>query len=359
MAKGKLLLGNVISSKAGSSDWLTNWLTHWLTDWLTDWILFAFGPAGHLPSTISQLPSVRHSAIFAFSAWRWEEAKRDEDELESFGPCGNSSQDQSRWLCALGLRVPRGNKNWFAHSFVSIEVGVATGATPIFAHRPNCRSLAFHAIFISVPKEINLQCVYSFRLCFLWPGSFDQVLEYSSSSSYSYSSSPVSWLRYSSLSAHPPMLTFWQFSNIFAHMHVLQVIYLTASTFAGFNWGWGIDVCLRAGKSHPWRRVTVFCQPGSCVLNPQQHRSERPSLIKFYINRRAVQRHANNQRSPTWDVACLATEGLSMMLTMARKRRTPSHSDQSGYKLLRGAGRNGKRKGMGMSTQSISVRVTL
>lgn len=96
-----------------------------------------------------------------------------------------------------------------------------------------------------------------------------------------------------------PCLAFWQFSNIFAHMHVLQVIYLTASTFAGFKWGWGIDVCLRAGKSHPWRRVTVFCQPGSCVLNPQQHRSERPSLIKFYINRRAVQRHANNQRSPT------------------------------------------------------------
>lgn len=248
----------------------TGSLTDSLTDWLTEFCLpLARLAIYHLPSpsflpfaTQPFLPSLRGDG---------RRRKRDEDELESFGPCGNSSQDQSRWLCALGLRVPRGNKNWFAHSFVSIEVGVATGATPIFAHRPNCRSLAFHAIFISVPKEINLQCVYSFRLCFLWPGSFDQVLEYSFSSSYSYSYSsfPVSWLRYSSLSAHPPMLTFWQFSNIFAHMHVLQVIYLPASTFAGFNWGWGIDVCLRAGKSHPWRRVTVFCQPGSCVLNPQ------------------------------------------------------------------------------------------
>jgi len=61
------------------------------------------------------------------------------------------------------LRVPRGNKNWFAHSFVSIGGWCHAHRTPLptshrpspspAAHRepksPQCRrSLAFHAIFI-------------------------------------------------------------------------------------------------------------------------------------------------------------------------------------------------------------------
>lgn len=37
-------------------------------------------------------------------------------------------------MALFGLRVPRGNKNWFAHSFVSIEVGVAGEPGPTVAH---------------------------------------------------------------------------------------------------------------------------------------------------------------------------------------------------------------------------------
>jgi len=218
--------------------------------------------------------------------------------LETFGPCGNSSQDQSRWLCsgyvsrvAIKIGLP-------IHSFQSRR-----WATPIrpFAHRPTVAHLLFMPFLFEFPRK----SIYNVFIRFVssscdggppWSRTQDSVLRL---------------LRYSSLSASqsltpPSAYVFWQFSNIFAHMHVLQVIYLTAcSPCSLFHMGVGFDVCLKREadkwKSHPWRNAVVFCQLGSCVLNPQQRRAraERPSLIKFYINRRAVQRHANNQRSPT------------------------------------------------------------
>jgi len=136
----------------------SDWLSNKPTDWLTECLPMARAGHHHLPSP-SFLPLLCR--------------KRTRMRPGGGGEGGVVGDFRSMWefkprpksMALFGLRVPRGNKNWFAHSFVSIEkVG---HAHPPIRPSPNCRSLAFHAIFIWVPKEINLQCVYSFRLFFL------------------------------------------------------------------------------------------------------------------------------------------------------------------------------------------------
>lgn len=78
MAKGKLLLGNVISSKAGARSLfsLTDSPSHSLTVW----------PAP------SFLP-LSNFVLAGRGQGTWDPGRRSI-------PCGNSSQDQSRWLCS-------------------------------------------------------------------------------------------------------------------------------------------------------------------------------------------------------------------------------------------------------------------
>lgn len=137
-------------------------------------------------------------------------------------------------MALFGLRVPRGNKNWFAHSFVSIDAvggGHAMPSKDASQDRTKgqrqdqlsltCFSCHFYlssqgnqftmCLFVLVSRlPVNTPCAGH------GPGYYDTLQA----------------VRTKNIHIPPPLPPpcFWQFPNISAHMHVLQVIYLTGSS---------------------------------------------------------------------------------------------------------------------------------
>lgn len=196
------------------------------------------------------------------------------------------------------LRVPRGNKNWFAHSFVSIGV-VHTS----HAHCPPAIPIVLvvaHLLFMPFLFEFPRKSIYNVFIRFVFSSCCakqrDERIEGRTTvGTDRQTDRPVNSLApflgfgYYDNPTHtpprhtrhtllpPPLPRFWQFSNIFAHMHVLQVIYLTAP---------------RVGEQESGKEgrgvAASNCQVACAFMFAQQHKQPRPNTRPVFLQQSHV-----------------------------------------------------------------------